>query len=348
MASLLPLNASSAGPEPEIDGLILREDSNVIVTVWQGAVTGEIAVHHMETTGNITVSWLDPDSTEFNLDPQLFELQAEIADPAIASYQQIGDWSFTITGLEEGATDLVLKVWHIVEQHYDFISPPVPLHVEEEHIVPDGLRLREGGEVLVTVWQGDVSGEVLVGNGRTSGPIDIAFLNADGEEFVPSDPDFELQLPVGNATVASLTPTGAWSFQAHGNGPGQTTFQVVIFHVDHTDFSSPPIPIRVINLAVGIPEPDLQATWGRARLLPAHPNPFNPSTLIRYELVRETEVDLSIYDLEGRLVTRLESGPQGTGIHVIRWNAERFASGAYLVRLKTPQEVRVEKIVLAK
>jgi hypothetical protein len=221
-----------AGPEPVIDGLILREDSNVIVTVWQGAVSGEIAVHHLETTGTIAVSWLDPDSTEFSLDPQIFELQSEIADPLIASYQQIGDWSFTVTGLTEGATDLVLKVWHIPEQHYDFISPPIPIHV--------------------------------------------------------------------------------------------------------------------IDLAVGLPDPDQQAAWGRARLWPAHPNPFNPSTLIRYELARETDVDLSVYDLEGRLVTRLESGLQSVGEHAIQWHAERFASGAYFVQLKTPQEVRVEKIVLAK
>jgi hypothetical protein len=120
-----------AGPEPEIDGLLLRENGEVIVTVWQGVVYEGIFVAPLAATGEIAVTWLDPDSTEIQPDPKLFELQSEVVDPRIATYQPAAPWSFTITGVAEGATDVILRAWHIKEQHVDFESPPIPILVQD-------------------------------------------------------------------------------------------------------------------------------------------------------------------------------------------------------------------------
>ena len=67
-------------------------------------------------------------------------------------------------------------------------------------------------------------------------------------------------------------------------------------------------------------------------LHPNHPNPFNPTTQIRFDLPEESRVTLVLYDVLGRKVTELASGDYGAGFHSVAWNASSFASGIYLAR----------------
>ena len=83
-------------------------------------------------------------------------------------------------------------------------------------------------------------------------------------------------------------------------------------------------------------------------LQPAYPNPFNPKTTIRYELPRTDVVTISVYDLNGRLVERLMNAPQQAGRHQISWDAGRFASGVYLVKMQSSDFQSVQKVMLMK
>ena len=67
-------------------------------------------------------------------------------------------------------------------------------------------------------------------------------------------------------------------------------------------------------------------------LHPNYPNPFNPSTTIRYDVPRHAQVRLTIYDTLGRLVARLVDSRQTPGIYNVTWNAD-VASGVYFYRL---------------
>lgn len=69
------------------------------------------------------------------------------------------------------------------------------------------------------------------------------------------------------------------------------------------------------------------------------PNPFNPSTNIRYQLPESAQVRLSVYTLNGALVRVLENGIQNAGEHQSIWNGENsqgnaVASGVYIYRLE--------------
>lgn len=64
-----------------------------------------------------------------------------------------------------------------------------------------------------------------------------------------------------------------------------------------------------------------------------YPNPFSPSTTIEYHLSRPGNVELSVYDMQGRLVRTLVDEPMQTGTHPVRWEADGLASGTYLFRL---------------
>lgn len=82
------------------------------------------------------------------------------------------------------------------------------------------------------------------------------------------------------------------------------------------------------------------------RLATAEPNPFNPVTRISYYLPMDMRVNLSVYDVTGRLVERLVDGVQSEGDHSFQWNAAGKASGVYFCRLAAGDVVRVQRMVL--
>jgi hypothetical protein len=82
------------------------------------------------------------------------------------------------------------------------------------------------------------------------------------------------------------------------------------------------------------------------------PNPFNPSTSVRYYLPREAAVTLRIYDTAGRLVaTLVDDEVRAAGPHVVEWNGRdtdgrMAASGVYFYRLDSGKYTASRKMVL--
>jgi hypothetical protein len=91
-----------------------------------------------------------------------------------------------------------------------------------------------------------------------------------------------------------------------------------------------------------------------ARLLPNHPNPFNPSTTVRFDLKRPGSVELSIFDAQGRLVRTLARSEHfASGRHELRWNGDddagrRVASGVYYLKLIAGSTVDSQRLVMVK
>lgn len=67
-------------------------------------------------------------------------------------------------------------------------------------------------------------------------------------------------------------------------------------------------------------------------LSPNYPNPFNPSTEIRYEVPEPARVSLVIYDVLGRVVETLIEETKEAGYNALQWNATGRSSGVYLAR----------------
>ena len=85
----------------------------------------------------------------------------------------------------------------------------------------------------------------------------------------------------------------------------------------------------------------------------AYPNPFNPTTTIRFSTREAGVVNLRIYDVGGRLVESLVSGPTPAGEHAVEWdgrsaNGNAASVGVYFVRLEWGGKTQMKKIVLLK
>lgn len=103
----------------------------------------------------------------------------------------------------------------------------------------------------------------------------------------------------------------------------------------------------------GEPEGDGNTLPSVTRLMGAYPNPFNPSTSIKFTLEHSQNVNLSVYDLSGRLVAELANETFSAGEHSIRWqgrdtSGRAVASGTYLAFMITDERVRTSKMMLVR
>ena len=85
----------------------------------------------------------------------------------------------------------------------------------------------------------------------------------------------------------------------------------------------------------------------------AHPNPFNNSVSISFEMPNSKNVNLTIFDMKGRLVRQLSLGVLGIGSHKVLWDGKNdlgneLPSGIYMMVLELGGELNIQKISLVK
>jgi hypothetical protein len=85
----------------------------------------------------------------------------------------------------------------------------------------------------------------------------------------------------------------------------------------------------------------------------AYPNPFNPVTILRYNLHQDALVNITIYDMMGRQVKTLVNGSQTAGYRTIQWNATNdegkpVSAGLYLYTIQAGEFRQTKKMVLLK
>jgi hypothetical protein len=87
--------------------------------------------------------------------------------------------------------------------------------------------------------------------------------------------------------------------------------------------------------------------------LSAYPNPFNPSTVISFCLKTDGFVDVSLFDIRGRLINKLDHGYRSKGVHQVTWEGQTISgrkapSGVYLAKVAAEGVCESIRITLAK
>ena len=80
----------------------------------------------------------------------------------------------------------------------------------------------------------------------------------------------------------------------------------------------------------------------------SYPNPFNPTTTIRFDLPQADHVTLKVYDVQGREVATLVSGSLSAGRHRVAWDANGLASGTYFYQLRAGSFIQTRLMLLLK
>jgi predicted outer membrane repeat protein len=119
---------------------------------------------------------------------------------------------------------------------------------------------------------------------------------------------------------------------------------------EYNDFA-PDMGFRETNYPVfvnpeGIPEV-------KTNLIGNYPNPFNPSTAINFNVAKQSDVELSIYNVKGQKVTTLVNEQINAGSHTRIWNGtdqnnNAVSSGVYFYKLTSDRYSEIKKMILAK
>lgn len=117
------------------------------------------------------------------------------------------------------------------------------------------------------------------------------------------------------------------------------------------------LSVRSLKLIIGT-EAFAESQSGGIPLVPLayaldqnFPNPFNPSTTIRYQLSKRSRVRLEVFNVVGQLVKTLVDAEQVTGVHTVRWDGMNesgvpVASGMYVYRLRAGTFIASRKAML--
>ncbi|MFZ2324732.1 MAG: T9SS type A sorting domain-containing protein [Ignavibacteriaceae bacterium] len=78
------------------------------------------------------------------------------------------------------------------------------------------------------------------------------------------------------------------------------------------------------------------------------PNPFNPSTTIKYQLPQDGLVTLKIYDILGSEIATLVNEEKPAGKYEVNFNASQLASGIYIYKIQAGNFISSKKMILLK
>jgi hypothetical protein len=143
------------------------------------------------------------------------------------------------------------------------------------------------------------------------------------QNIVPDS--WSLENITGGIQASDLVPGGNSAvFTAHS--PGSAVIKATYGYLK-------PVPSGKITVKVptGAAKEPVPLTYA---LMQNFPNPFNPSTQIRFDLPFAGDVSLVVFDVLGQKVASLASGHYPAGHHSVVWNATGCASGVYFYRLQ--------------
>lgn len=137
----------------------------------------------------------------------------------------------------------------------------------------------------------------------------------------------------GNGQIdASLVTLDALMFYADEQSPNRTIYLDAVRLLSEHELSEPEAP--------EIPE---------ARVFLNYPNPFNHSTTFHYTLKNFSDVNITLFDINGRLVETIVNEWQMLGEHHVQWNADHLPSGLYIARIIVEDDVvACQKLLLVK
>jgi hypothetical protein len=150
-----------------------------------------------------------------------------------------------------------------------------------------------------------------------------------GQVHVVWDSNNAITLADGSSLVVMF-------FRVKSDAAGTSAFSF-FGHIELTDQAGIPYPVNWTDgtMTVIPTDADDQGTPlpGTFALLQNHPNPFNPTTTIAYTLDRTADVTITIFNISGQVIDRIDLGRKAPGLHSFEYSGAKLASGIYTYRL---------------
>jgi hypothetical protein len=338
--------------------VIAGETTEIVVRVpvrkpVGGSIEGLVVTENEGQLDIAIVTAISVNATNVSGDAALMREYSTITDP---------DGRYTIEGLPDGHYIVRARAPYHAPVYYEHTFDPSKATV---------LEVRDGGVVtginikLLPVYYAREDDQGAFGPGPAAGTIFGTVTGPDGAPiagamvYVLSDTGdvvaYVETLLDGSYRVEGLIPNGDYRVQANNPGfEGQ-------FNGGVSDFSDAE-PLVWTGQAVELNfSMESSAQTGSDsgteptafRLLGNYPNPFNPSTTIRFSLSERAEVTIRVFDTLGREVARLDQGVMAAGVQSVGWTArgatgQELPSGIYLYRVIAGDQMETGRFVLSR
>jgi len=177
------------------------------------------------------------------------------------------------------------------------------------------------GEVGITQGSAEFFAHPNTGDGLVD--VDLAALGPDA--YV-----------VGSGAVAYLD----FSYKAAGIPSKIALKETILYDGEGNEIDLSPTDVEVENQGEAIPT--------EFALYYNHPNPFNPTTIIKYDLPQTSYVKLVVYNVMGQKVATLVDGVVEAGRHQMIWEAKDLSSGIYFYKITAGNFTQMHKMILLK
>jgi len=116
--------------------------------------------------------------------------------------------------------------------------------------------------------------------------------------------------------------------------------EIVYYRVKQQNYDGSVVYSSQVKVGQGTTEP---FTIGQN-----YPNPFNPKTSIEVEILEDSEIEITIYSLDGTEISKLYKGFLSKGLHRFSFDGEGLPSGIYLYKVAAPNFTQTKKMILTK
>jgi hypothetical protein len=134
----------------------------------------------------------------------------------------------------------------------------------------------------------------------------------------------------------------SYTFTDSDPGLGSVAYRLKQYDLDGTFRYSDAI---TLDIATGVAEGTSPTQFSLAQ---SFPNPFNPTTVIRYGLPRGSMVRMEVFNVLGERVATLVNGYEEAGYHEVTFNAAGLASGSYFYRISAGDFAATKTLLLVK
>lgn len=150
-----------------------------------------------------------------------------------------------------------------------------------------------------------------------------------------------------NSVFSPALNDGNWYIQLKTTSNGNSVFSYSSVYVYGGEECEPFTPCPILYKNPNGTDP----TFGpptEFKLLPAYPNPFNPTTQLSFSIPEAQNINLSVYDLSGRKVAEISNEVKEVGNYTVSFDASSLSSGVYFVRLQGASTIQTHQITLIK
>jgi len=228
----------------------------------------------------------------------------------------------------------------------------------------DSLNASSSDTIIVSISGKDLKDVLGLELALSFDPAILKFINANAGSTTKS---FALQKSNLDNSSVNLSLTGSKSLQVDNGELINLVFKSKLnssmnttIHFDSAKIKDGNTFVRNIfnlkdgniKITSGINNSDDELIPKNFALYQNFPNPFNPTTKIRFDIPTEGKVTLKVFDILGREVTTLINEIKKPGSYEIDWNAGKlsggFSSGVYFYQLSTADFVQTRKMILMK